>query len=133
MTNNAIRENAPKIQRKKAKIIQFPKRKNKREKIFKFFSFNKVSVFFIILLTVINLNLRVQISDTFNEINKADKELSEVSACNAILNKKIKSMFSYKNLQREAEKIGMQKRSASQVHYISTFSEDYAEIIRKDD
>lgn len=132
MQTNTVKKNIVKT-RKKAKIIHFPKKKKITKDIFTLLSSTPALILLVLILMTVTINLRVQIYETKIKIDKAEKEIAQLSAENTVLNTRFENMFSYKELQKKAEEIGMQKRSKSQIHYISTPLEDYAEIVEKGD
>ena len=76
-----------------------------------------------------NIYLRTEINDTNKAIAKADKEIATLMSVKTQLNVKLEKLVSYSTLEQQATALGMQKCSKSQIHYIDTSSEDYAEII----
>lgn len=120
----AVRENQP----KKTVIKRFPqqqKQPNKRRSMLLY----TATAIAIALAVFFNIHIRTQINDTQREIAKADKQIETLSSEQTRLNVKLENVVSYSTLEEEAIKLGMQKRSKSQVHYIDTSSDDYAEII----
>ena len=118
--------------KRKIRIITFPKKRELIKDLISLFTSGPFLLFVVIVLIVLTINLRVQIYDIKNEINKADKTLLQLHSKNAVLNNEFETMFSYKELEKFAEEVGMQKKSRSQVHYITTNTKDYSEIIRKE-
>ena len=78
-----------------------------------------------------NIYLRTEINDTNNAIRKANKEIETLTSVQTQLNVEMENLVSYSTLEQQATALGMQKRSKSQVHYIDTSAQDYAEIIDK--
>ena len=77
-----------------------------------------------------NIYLRTEINDTNNAIAKADKEIEALMSVQTKLNFEMEKLVSYSTLEQQATALGMQKCSKSQIHYVDTSAEDYAEIVK---
>jgi len=77
-----------------------------------------------------NIYLRTEINDTNKAIRQANKEIDTLSSVQTQLNVEMENIVSYSTLEQQANALGMQKRSKSQVHYIDTSSDEYVEIIK---
>lgn len=121
----AVRENQP----KKTVIKRFPQQQKKQNKNRSLLLYT-VTAIAIALAVFFNIHIRTQINDTQRAIAKAEKTIETLSSEQTRLNVKLEKVVSYSTLEEQALKMGMQKRSKSQVHYIDTSSDDYAEIIK---
>lgn len=136
--NNAARKlNSQKPKIKKAKVKSYQEilrekriREEKRQTCKKVASFLCTIFLFASLITG-NLCLRVEISETHNQVDKAEKEIKSLESEKALYETEIERMFSYKVLWEEAEKLGLQPRSDAQIHKIKSEQKDYAEIVKK--
>lgn len=119
---------APKQAQKKAIIKKFPETKvqpsPKRGIIL-----NAVVAIAIVLMVCFNIYLRTEINDTNKAIAKAEKEIETLMSVQTKLNVEVEKIVSYSSLEQQATALGMQKCSKSQIHYIDTSAEDYAEIV----
>lgn len=89
-----------------------------------------VSVFiFFVGAWSFNLFTRAQISDVKDQIIACEESLKSLESENVSIEMQLENKVSYDNLETEAGKLGMVKRSDSQIKYINTRSEDTAEII----
>ena len=119
---------APKEAPKKAVIKKFPVKKvltSPKKSII----LNTIVVATIVIMVCFNIYLRTEINDTNNAIAKADKEIETLMSVQTKLNVEFEKIVSYSTLEQQAAALGMQKCSKSQVHYVDTSAEDYAEII----
>lgn len=121
---------APKQAPKKAIVKKFPGSKAKpspKNSIV----LSAVVAFAIVLMVCFNIYLRTEINDTNNAIREANKEIETLTSIQTQLNVEMENLVSYSTLEQQATALGMQKRSKSQVHYIDTSVDEYAEIIDK--
>ena len=121
---------APERAPKKAIIKKFPGNKAKQSPK-NSIVLNAIVAIAIVLMVCFNIYLRTEINDTNNAIRKADKEIETLTSVQTQLNVEMENLVSYSTLEQQASALGMQKRSKSQVHYIDTSAQDYAEIIDK--
>ena len=119
---------APKRAPKRAVIKNFPERKQNTSANRSIVASCLVAIA-IVLMVCFNIYLRTEINDTNKAIAKADKEIATLMSVKTQLNVKLEKLVSYSTLEQQATALGMQKCSKSQIHYIDTSSEDYAEII----
>ena len=118
----------PKQVPKKAVIKKFPEKQVKVSPK-KGIVLNVAVALAIVLMVCFNIYIRTEINDTNKAIAKADKEIETLMSEQTKLNVEFEKIVSYSTLEQQATALGMQKCSKSQVHYIDTSSEDYAEII----
>lgn len=109
---------------KKTKLINFPANRVKHKQ-----SHTHLYCITIAVLILANLYLQTSISDINREISKADLTIKSLKSTETMYNIKLENLYSYKVLWDKAEKLGMKPKSESQVHYIDTSTDDYAEII----
>jgi hypothetical protein len=78
---------------------------------------------------------KVQITETYDKITSADKQLLILESEKIRLNMALENKISYKNIEVAARELGMQKKEKFQVNYINISKEDKGEIIKtsKDD
>ncbi|MGN0174467.1 MAG: hypothetical protein ACI39F_08490 [Acutalibacteraceae bacterium] len=119
-----------KSQQKKAVIKKFPQ-KQIAPSPNKGIILNAIVAIVIVLMVCYNIYLRTEINDTKNSISKANKQIETLMSEQTQLNVEFEKLVSFSSLEEQAIKLGMQKRSESQIHYIDTSSEDYAEVIKK--
>ncbi len=119
---------APARAPKKAVIKKFPV-KNAKPSPKNSIVLNAIVAIAIVLMVCFNIYLRTEINDTNNAIRKANKEIETLTSVQTQLNVEMENLVSYSTLEQQASALGMQKRSKSQVHYIDTSAQDYAEII----
>lgn len=113
---------------KKAEIKKFPQ-KEVKPSANKGILLNAVIAIAIVLMVCYNIYLRTEINDTKKAIASANKQIEILQSEETKLNVKFEKLVSFSSLEEEATKLGMQKRSESQVRYIDTTTEDYVEII----
>ena len=121
---------APERAPKKAIIKKFPGNKTKKSPK-NSIVLSAIVAIAIVLMVCFNIYLRTEINDTNNAIREADKEIDTLTSVQTQLNVEMENLVSYSTLEQQATALGMQKRSKSQVHYIDTSAQDYAEIIDK--
>lgn len=115
---------------KKAVIKKLPQSKNKSVlNVNTNVIFNAVVAVAVVVLICINIYTRIEIHDTQKAIAKADKQIETLLSEETRLNVEMEKIVSYSTLEEEATALGMQKRSKSQIHYIDTSENDYAEIV----
>lgn len=115
---------------KKAVIKKLPQSKNKSVlNVNTNVIFNAVVAVAVVVLICFNIYTRVEIHDTQKDIAKADKQIETLLSEETRLNVEMEKIVSFSTLEKEATALGMQKRSKSQVHYIDTSENDYAEIV----
>ncbi len=76
-----------------------------------------------------NLFTRAQICDVKDQIAVCDESIKSLESESVSLEMQLENKVSFDNLESGAKELGMVKRSDSQVKYISTQSEDKAQII----
>ena len=91
--------------------------------------FNVVVAVAVVVLVCFNVYTRIEIHDTQKAVSKADEQIERLVSEETRLNVEIEKIVSYSTLEEEATALGMQKRSKSQIHYIDTSGNDYAEIV----
>ena len=121
---------APKQAPKKAIIKKFPGN-NAKQSPKNNIVLSAIVAIAIVLMVCFNIYLRTEINDTNNAIRKANKEIETLTSVQTQLDVEMENLVSYSTLEQQATALGMQKRSKSQVHYIDTSAQDYAEIIDK--
>jgi cell division protein FtsL len=122
---------APKRRRaaKSAEIKTLPRRRSKT-KAHSSSPIAKIAVAgLIIFMICFNLSLRANIFNVKNEISAAEQEIEKLDSERVRLEMALENKISYDNIEIEAKKLGMQKVSKSQIHYIDTTDVDSAEII----
>lgn len=122
---------APRINReRKAVIKRFPvaSSRAKHNRSIVFYALVSIAI---ALAVCFNIYMRTEINDTQNAIAKANKTINTLNSEKTRLNVEFEKMVSYSTLEEQASAMGMQKRSAAQVHYIDTSKDDYAEVIDK--
>ena len=117
---------APKQAPKKAVIKKFPG-KNAKQSPKNSIVLSAIVSIAIVIMVCCNIYLRTEINDTNNAIRKANKEIETLTSIQTQLNVEMENLVSYSTLEQQATALGMQKRSKSQVHYIDTSAQDYAE------
>ena len=120
---------APKQAPKRAEIKNFPKKQQKTNAK-RSIVVNAVIAIAIVAMVCFNIYLRTEINDTNKAIRQANKEIDTLSSVQTQLNVEMENIVSYSTLEQQANALGMQKRSKSQVHYIDTSSDEYVEIIK---
>lgn len=128
-SNAAPKREPQRVPQKKAEIKRFPQREVKPSPN-KAILLNAVIAIAIVLMVCYNIYLRTEINDTKKAVAAANKQIETLQSEETKLNVKFEKLVSFSSLEEEAIKLGMQKRSESQIHYIDTSSEDYAEIIK---
>ncbi len=122
---------APRERREhKAVIKRFPVASS-RAKYNRNILFYAAASIIIALAVCFNIYMRTEINDTKNAIAKADKTINTLNSEKTRLDVEFEKVVSYSTLEEQASAMGMQKRSAAQVHYIDTSKNDYAEVIDK--
>lgn len=128
---NSVRASAPAPRvapQKKAQIRTIPAAQPKRRAGTALVT--KLAVCAVVIFMVcFNIYTRVEISDTQREIDKAVSQLEELDSEKTVLEMKMESIVSYTNLEQEAQRLGMQKKTKQQVHYFDSSSSDRAEIV----
>ena len=120
---------APKQAPKRAVIKNFPKKQPKTNAK-KSIVVNTIIAIAVVAMVCFNIYLRTEINDTNKAIRQANKEIETLNSVKTQLNVEMENLVSYATLEQQANALGMQKRSKSQVHYIDTSSDDYVEIIK---
>ncbi len=120
---------APKQAPKRAVIKNFPKNQPKTNAK-KSIVVNTIIAIAVVAMVCFNIYLRTEINDTNKAIRQANKEIETLNSVKTQLNVEMENLVSYATLEQQANALGMQKRSKSQVHYIDTSSDDYVEIIK---
>ena len=118
----------PKQSPKRAVIKNFPKKQQKTNAK-KGIILNVTVAIVVVAMVCFNIYLRTEINDTNKAIRQANKEIETLTSVQTQLNVEMENLVSYSTLEQQANALGMQKRSKSQVHYIDTSAQDYAEII----
>ena len=119
---------APKQAPKKAVIKKFPEKQVKASPK-KSIVLNAAVAMVIVIMVCFNIYLITEISDTNKDIANAEKEIETLMSVQTKLNVEVEKLISYSTLEQQATALGMQKCSKSQIHYIDTSGEDYAQVI----
>lgn len=114
--------------RQKAKISTIPVKREKANSRSKLFIEMTVAVV-MIFMVCFNIYTRSEISDTKKEISNLNSQIEELDSEYTALEMEMQNIVSYSNLEQEAAKLGMHKKTSSQVHYINTAGDDRAEIV----
>ncbi len=75
-----------------------------------------------------NIGMRLRINEVSTQINEAKTELKALESEKTALQVELDRRVSYCNIEEEAEKLGMVKRSRDQVHYITVNEKNAAKI-----
>lgn len=117
----------------KAEIIPFSRRayyleqKRRRKKLLV-----KMGVAGIIILMITcNLCLRERICNLDAQISKTEAIITENDSELTLLQFEFEKLISYSNLEEDAKRLGMDKKTKAQVHYIHRKVEDSGEIVKK--
>lgn len=128
---NRIMNAAPKRRvEHKAKISRLPVKEHRKSQSRGLALKMVVAAIFAFMLCF-NIYTQAEINNTEKEIKNAQSEISELDSEIKSLEMEMQNIVSYQNLEQEAEKLGMQKKSRSQIHYINISNEDKVEIIGK--
>lgn len=85
----------------------------------------------VLLMITCNLCLRERICDIDEQILKTEAIITENDSQLTLLYIEFEHLVSYSNLEEEAKRLGMDKKTKSQVHYIYRKVEDSGEIVKK--
>ena len=111
----------------KEKIINMPrsqvKQKAQEKKSFVSRIFPVVTAIFIVGALFGNLFIRAEISKIGNEINKAETVCDQLKSEQTRLSVELEKKTSVGNLEKQAQKLGMQKQERVQMNYIFTNSD----------
>lgn len=92
----------------------------------------KIAVAGIVLFMLsFNIYTRAEINDVQSEIDAAKSTIEELDSEKTMLQMKMENIISYSNLEQEAQRLGMQKKTKQQIHYFNSAEGDSAEIINK--
>lgn len=100
------------------------KREANRTHVFAF-----VTSLLIIAMVCSTIFLRVQVTETESRIDAAQKQLSELESEETRLQMAIERKISFSNIEAAAAELGMQKKDRSQVNYIHSGGESWAEVV----
>ena len=115
-------------QQRKAKISQLSVKQVKKSTSTKLV-FNVAVVAIVMLLMAFNIYTRAEISETNKQIENARSQIEELDSELIQLNMDKEKIVAYSNLEEEAIKLGMQKKSRSQIHYIDISNGDSVEVL----
>ena len=111
-------------------IIEMPKttsKKSKKIKAAKPSLLTAIAVSFVVLALFGNIFLRAEISKVSTEINEAEAVYSELMSEKTRLNVQLEKKVSLGNLEKQAQKLGMQKQEKMQMNYIFAFDDNELE------
>ena len=92
----------------------------------------KIAVAGIVLFMLsFNIYTRAEINDVQSEIDAAKSTIEELDSEKTMLQMEMENIISYSNLEQEAQRLGMQKKTKQQIHYFNSAEGDSAEIINK--
>lgn len=83
----------------------------------------------VIAMLCATIFLRVQITETTDQISKAQAALEEQKSEETRLLMEVENKISYKNLEEAAKELGMQKKERDQVTYIRTNPDSKGEVV----
>lgn len=127
--SNAAEKNQPQTQ---TQIKTLPRRNYKAKNSGASALALKVAVAAIVIFMVcFNIYTRAEISDTQSKIDDAKATIEELDSEKTVLEMEMENIISYSNLEQEAQKLGMQKKTKQQIHYFNSSAGDSAEIIAK--
>ena len=86
-----------------------------------------IAVSFVVLALFGNIFLRAEISKVSTEINEAEAVYSELMSEQTRLNVELEKKVSLGNLEKQAEKLGMQKQEKMQMNYIFAYDDNEVE------
>lgn len=92
-------------------------------------TFAVITTAILVAMLCATIVLRVQVTETNTKINAAQTELDRLKSEETRLQMEIERMTSYKNIEQAAIELGMQKKEKSQVTYINTGGESFAEVV----
>ena len=82
-----------------------------------------IAVTFVVLALFGNIFLRAEISKVSTEINEAEAVYSELMSEKTRLNVELEKKVSLGNLEKQAQKLGMQKQEKMQMNYIFAYDD----------
>lgn len=92
----------------------------------------KIAVAGIVLFMLsFNIYTRAEINDVQAEIDAAKSTIEELDSEKTMLQMEMENIISYSNLEQEAQRLGMQKKTKQQIHYFNSAEGDSAEIVGK--
>ena len=83
----------------------------------------------VLFILSFNIYTRAEINDVQAEIDKAKSTIEELDSEKTMLQMKMENIISYSNLEQEAQRLGMQKKTKRQIHYFNSAEGDSAEIV----
>lgn len=83
----------------------------------------------VMFMVCFNIFTRAEICETKKQIDAAQSELDELDSEYISLQMKMKNIVSFSSLEEEAMKLGMQKKTRSQIHYIDVSGGDVSEVV----
>ena len=90
----------------------------------------KIAVAGIVLFMLsFNIYTRAEINDVQAQIEDAKATIEELDSEQTMLEMKMENIISYSNLEQEAQRLGMQKKTKQQIHYFNSSISDSAEIV----
>lgn len=115
--------------RKKGTVIKYPvvakKAKAQARTVSKPISAIIISAVVLVMLCA-NIYTRAEVTSIRSEINNVKTEINTLESVQARLQCELEQKVSFKNLEKEAKKIGMKKMDKSQIIYIRTNKENKA-------
>ena len=122
--------------KKQANVIELNHKKSSKttRRNFKLHNFSAGSLLKIMIAPVIlgliigNIYLRVQVNEVTAEINKVRTEYNRALAENVSLEMQVESAINYKNLEKLAKSLGMQKIEPYQINFVNLAVSDKVEI-----
>lgn len=91
--------------------------------------FAVVTTALLVAMLCTTIFLRVQVTETNTKINAVQSEIKALKSEETRLEMEIERIISYKNIEQAAIELGMQKKQKSQVTYINTGGESFAEVV----
>ncbi|MGN0113811.1 MAG: hypothetical protein ACI396_00625 [Acutalibacteraceae bacterium] len=85
----------------------------------------------VLFMLSFNIYTRAEINDVQSEIDAAKSTIEELDSEKTMLQMEMENIISYSNLEQEAQRLGMQKKTKQQIHYFNSSEGDSAEIINK--
>lgn len=114
----------------KTKIKTLPRQK-KNPKTSSSLIFKIAAVGIVLFMLSFNIYTRAEINDVQSEIDAAKSTIEELDSEKTMLQMEMENIISYSNLEQEAQRLGMQKKTKQQIHYFNSAEGDSAEIVGK--
>lgn len=128
---NRISSAAPKeLQQRKTQIKTMPLQ-NRKPKVKQSLALKIAVAGIVLFMLSFNIYTRAEINDVQAQIEDAKATIEELDSEKTMLQMKMENIISYSNLEQEAHRLGMQKKTKQQIHYFNSSDSDSAEIIGK--